>query len=74
MGPLFGRRRHHCDNSAAIRELMRQNEENHKRFLELLDKFEKSHQQTIKILNEEIIHIDEEYKNIQKKHRDELQR
>jgi len=74
MGPLFGRRRHHCDNSAAIRELMRQNEENHKRFLELLDKFEKSHQQTIKILNEEIIHIDEEYKNIQKKHRDELQK
>ena len=74
MGGLFGRRRHHCDNSAAIRALMRQNEENHKRFLELLEKLEKSHQETIKILSEEINHTEEEYKIILQKHRDELKK
>ena len=41
MGGLFGRRRSN-DNSAAIRALIASNEENHRRFLAMMEQSEKS--------------------------------
>ena len=43
MGGIFGRRCRHSDNSGAIRALIASNEENHRRFLALMEKYEKSH-------------------------------
>ena len=63
MGGLFGRR-HHCDNSAAIRALIQTNEANHKRFLDLLERMEKSHKERMKILCEEINYTKEQNQKI----------
>lgn len=73
MGGLFGRR-HHCDNSAAIRALIQTNEANHKRFLDLLERMEKSHKERMKILSEEINYTKEQNQKIIQEFKDSFKK
>ena len=69
MGGLFGRRRGGNvtivnDNSALIRQLIASNEENHKRFMALMEESEKSHKEYMKILSDEIQHTKDQNQKI----------
>ena len=69
MGGLFGRRRGGNvtivnDNSALIRQLIASNEENHKRFMALMEESEKSHKEYMKILSDEIQHTKEQNQKV----------
>ena len=71
MGILFGRRRNN-DNSGAIRALIASNEENHRRFLTMMEQSEKSHKEIMKILSDEIINTKEQSQKILNELREDL--
>lgn len=73
MGGLFRRRRSN-DNSAVIRALIASNEENHRRFLAMMEQSEKSHKEVMKILSDEIKNTKEQSQKILDELREDLRK